>query len=105
MKSKNNIPAIVGKLSDSEKRFIVKIIEISQNIKTFLYETKMSPDQFCEHFKIGMTSYNKFINGEWNYSLSEISTLEYLWTEHRRGQLKVEIIKVIDQEKQTQNQK
>lgn len=99
MKTKNNIPAIVGKLSDSEKRFIVRIIEISQNIISFLHETKMQPDQFCEYFKIGMTSYNKFINGEWNYSLSEIATLEHLWTEHRRKNLKVNVIEVVDQEK------
>lgn len=98
MKSKNNIPAIIGKLLPWERKFIVDTIQISDNIITFLHETKMQPDEFCERFKIEKTEYNKFINGEWNYSLDQISTLEYLWTEHKRGKLKVNIIDVIFEE-------
>lgn len=104
MKSKNNIPTIIGKLLPWERIHIVNTIKISENIISFLHETKMSREEFAKRFNLDLKECNKFINGEWEYSLSDTGKLEVLWTEYRRGLLKVEIVKVVDQEKQ-QNQK
>lgn len=99
MKSKNNIPAIIGKLLPWERRHIVNTLGISENIISFLNETGMSREEFAKRFNLTLDECNKFINGEWEYSLSDTGKLEMLWTDFRRKNLHVDVIEVVNQEK------
>lgn len=96
--AKKNLKKIIGSLNDHEKRHVSLILTFVQNIKSFIHETKIEKSQFCENFEIKEADYEKFINGEWEYKLSDMTALEFLWTEFKRGTFKVDILEVVNLE-------
>lgn len=91
----------IGSLQGYEIKFVEDIIGIARNFRKYIEEVgdKFDVKEFCSQVKIQEKDFNKFVSGEWNYSLCEISMLEYLWTSLRRSKVNVNVVSVGDQTK------
>lgn len=93
-KREKDILKFIGGLQGYERKWAYDTLVISENIDKFINETQIGLEQFCSEFKITQKQYIDFVSGNWNYSLSDMSTLEHLWTEYRRGKLKVKLVEI-----------
>jgi hypothetical protein len=91
----------IGSLESWEKTFVIRTLQISSDIKLFIYEhgDSFNLAEFCKQMGINEKDYMKFVNGEWDYSIQHISALECIWTDLKRAKLNVEIIKVKESKK------
>jgi len=96
-----NILKFITSLQEWERGYIVSTIQLSDNFRTYFRESGKSEEEFCLKMKIHPKHFNSFINGGYNYNLSQISTLEHLWTELKRSKVKVDVVTVINHEKES----
>lgn len=99
-KRDKEIMKFVGSLQGFERKWTSDLIAISDNIRKYIEESGCSKEQFCADLKIPLNQYNNFINGNFNYNISQLATIGVLWTELKKSKVKVNLVDVVNQEKQ-----
>jgi len=88
----------IGSLSGWEIKFVEDTIAIARNFRQYIEESKVTVEEFCKQMNIAQKDFNKFVSGNWNYSVNQIASLEYHWTEFRKSKVSKKIIEVVNQE-------
>lgn len=101
MKRVQEIQKFIGSLDGWEIKFVEDTIAIARNFRQYIADCgkEMTPEKFCEQMKIQKKDFNKFVSGNWNYSLEHIAILEFHWTEWKKSKTKVNVVSIPNQEK------
>ena len=78
----------IQKLSDSDRIYVVKTIEISDSIRRYINIKQLSDKQASKAFKVPAYLLKSFVSGDYEYDLKDISTLNALYDELDRERLK-----------------
>ena len=95
-KRTEEILKFIGSLRSWEVKFTTDTIQIAKNIRLYIeeFDEDFNALSFCKSMNIAKDDYQKFIYGEWDYSLHEIAALDSLWTEFRKSKVSVENIEI-----------
>ena len=80
-------------LNSTEYLYLKHTMDIVDMINKLIQKYKFSKESFLKYFKINEFDYSHFILGDWNYRLSDVSTLQFLLRYFERRNFEIEIAK------------
>lgn len=97
MKKENlkKIGKFLKELEPIEYRYLELTMHMVSGFQTIIERYKVSKEDFCKHFSINPKRYNDYIKGNFNYTLDDMATLNFVYQklEAERVQ-KEEMIKI-----------
>jgi len=65
------------KLNDSEFRMVRHMFYTANTIRDFIFEFKITKEEFCKELCIHYVKYDHYIKGAWNFTLDDISHIQH----------------------------
>lgn len=92
----NKIQRFLKSLNNAEFYYVQNCVNIAGSIKNMIRTYKLTKEFICEEFKVSDDNYDAFISGGYNYSVNDISTMEYLYKEFEKAEIeKHDIVKIV----------
>ena len=82
-------------INEVEYNYLKYAIDISYSIRGLIRSFNLTKEFVCNNFQIPIRKYNDFINGSYEYSMNDMSTLDFLWKELEKEAIdKNDVIKI-----------
>lgn len=93
--NKKKIHQFLKTINEMEFIYMKYHIELSHAIKSLIHLYKLPKEFICQEFKVPTRKYNDFINGSYEYSVNDMSTLDFLWKQLEKEAIdKNDIVKI-----------
>ncbi len=67
---------------DAEKRLVDISLDISDQISYYLLKYQISNDDFCKNLNISKTTLDTWLNGVYDFKLSQLTRIESFFKQH-----------------------
>ena len=75
-------------LEPVEYRYLELSVQMVSSIQNLIERHKLTKEEFCEMFHIKPTKYLDYTKGNYNYSLNDMATLNYVYRKLETEKLK-----------------
>ena len=91
------IANILSSLNDAEYRYLSISMGFRDNLQRLIHKYNLTEETICKRFILNKNQYNKYISGAWNYTVSDMATLNSFYMELEIEELRknppIEVVK------------